>query len=169
MIVTFLAKLNLIAVRLNDGALQTPRDLRLRLDANNPVDLAPVLHDEQGRNTSYIEARCSDRILIDVQLCYPHASRHFRGQFLKHGSDHSTGATPGSPHVQEHGDRRPVDVSVESGVCNVEGMMIGREGSFALSANRLQSRVEFFLRNTIVRSTGGTTDELCCGHKVLDL
>ena len=72
------------------------------LGSDHAVQLISVLDQNQGRDARHPELPGRISILVDIELGDNHPPPVFPCQLLKHGSDLSARAAPGSPEVHQN-------------------------------------------------------------------
>lgn len=89
-------------------------------------------------------------------------------KLLDYRSDHSTRPAPRRPHVQQHGNWRPLAFFREVRISDDYRMRRCRERLLASPANGLLSLNELIRWNAILRAARGTLDDQCfscCAHR----
>ena len=83
---------------------------RLRHRAADLIDLARAAEDDHRRDRLDLEAGGAARVLVDVQLRDLQLARALAGERLEHRRDGAARPAPGRPEVDQHRDRRVLDL-----------------------------------------------------------
>src|ERR1700722_1908821 len=154
-------------LRLLDGFLQPPHDFGLGLRAYNAIDLLPRLQHQQRGNAANVKALRSDGIFIYVQFRHANSPGHLFGELFHYRRNHLARSAPGGPQIQQHRQRRALNISRERRVRYGDGMDGNGQWILATPANRRQSLLDLFQRHSIGGAANGATNELRFSHSGL--
>ena len=89
--------------------------------ANNGVDLLTALENHQGGNTANAVLARDVGVFVGIQLEDFDLTVELLGDLLNDWSNHATGATPGSPEINQYRNVALEDVLLERGVGDRSG------------------------------------------------
>src|ERR1700678_2085174 len=160
-------ELSMSRLRLLDGFLQPPHDFGLGLRAYNAIDLLPRLQYQQRGNAANVKALRSDGIFIYVQFRHANSPGHLFGELFHYRRNHLARSAPGGPQIQQHRQRRALNISRERRVGYRDWLDGNRQRILAPPAHGSQSLLDLFQRHSIGRAANWAMNELRFRHSGL--
>src|SRR5262249_5347284 len=94
----------------HDQLVQRRLELGLRVDADEAVDLFPLVEDQHGGNGRDPQAARGLRVLVGIQLTDPDLPLILARQLFDRWGEHPARSAPRCPEVDHNGDRRIQDL-----------------------------------------------------------
>src|SRR5262245_5296994 len=147
-------------------SFQPLQDCRFGLYADDAVQLSASFKQQQGRNALDTETCRRGRIFVYIEFSHAHAARHFRGQFLDHRRHHPARSAPRRPHVEQHRQRRALDLGRKVSISDRNGFNLDGQGCLAAATHGTEPLTNLFQWDPIGSTAGGTPNQLRIRHLI---